>query len=252
MNHFKKMTGLALAVLFLLNTHAFAQREGGTGSHGGDPALINEGQIKNFILNNLRNEITQTVLYVNNHYSEDASYKEMMSSLIDRGLLEDIRLSPFNFQPTCIDYKNRQKAATAKMKDEQGPICWSLPFLSLRKPTASDMIGIGFHEFIHHFGYKDDDHSLAAKFKDSYARRKAGVTQAASVLNGPKLSRISVYCKCEATGDFTEDLVLYQTFSDGSEKTRNLGQFKKSGYTSLGLEESCTHAMKRNAKVCGN
>lgn len=145
---------------------AFAGDKG----HGGDPVLIDQAQIKLFLNKKAKSELKLIINWVLNTATttDDPTYKKLIVDLASQGLLRDIDLSLYEYKDECRDYKNELKGAVSLENDKKGAVCWSLNFLSSKKPTQSQLVALAFHEHIHHFGIADEDHSLAAQFQELY------------------------------------------------------------------------------------
>jgi hypothetical protein len=145
-----------LAISALAITHSVFAKEGGAGTHGGDVRAIQKAQlVRDF--KTLRDDASRFIDQVQLEDISDPEVRALLASLIDRGLKEDIRRSPYKIANQCRDrFGNSHDAATTigKLGAE---ICFDLEQMSRESITRSELIGLTIHEHAHHFGYGDND-----------------------------------------------------------------------------------------------
>ena len=91
--------------------------------------------------------------------------------MIKRGFGNDLNKTKFVIASSCKDRHGDEKSAVAKMNAPQSDICVSAakivnefgPYIQ-----DSDLMGLMMHEFSHHYGYEDADHSFAAAVAIEY------------------------------------------------------------------------------------
>jgi hypothetical protein len=101
----------------------------------------------------------------------------ILNDLVKKGLLEDVKKTPYQLKRECIDQYGISREATAAMNIRNQPICVSL-WKILENTTRAQMSGterlihmvtLLLHEHLHHFGYEDRDHLFYNQLKEIVA-----------------------------------------------------------------------------------
>ncbi len=95
----------------------------------------------------------------------------ILNDMIQKGFARDLEKTKFVLSDACLDHLGTERTAVAKMNAPGTDICVNParivdgfgPYIQ-----DSDLIGIMMHEFAHHYGYEDSDHSFAANFAMDY------------------------------------------------------------------------------------
>ena len=158
-------TMIFLIMILAASVHAQADRAG----NGGDPILMRQERIQTMV-NTLKGKL---IKYLGNFESSDISNEEVrqiFNDILERGLIEDIKLSHYEYSNDCRDNDNNIRGATAHLHDIHGPICFNISYLAENNITENELIGLAMHEHAHHFGYEDLDHSFGNYFMNDYER----------------------------------------------------------------------------------
>jgi hypothetical protein len=102
---------------------------------------------------------------------QNAEAQKILSDMIARGFGKDLSQTKFILAERCMDSKSVEKTASAKMDEPRSDICINPdrvvedfgPYIQ-----DSDLMGLMMHEFSHHYGYEDADHSFAAAIALEY------------------------------------------------------------------------------------
>ena len=90
-----------------------------------------------------------------------------------KGFTKNLYATKFELNSECLDKDGISKTATTSMDKMGSSICINVeklvddfgPYIQ-----DSDIIGLLMHEYSHHFGYEDKDHSFAAAVAESYQK----------------------------------------------------------------------------------
>jgi hypothetical protein len=144
----------------------------GEGAHGGgNPILIRKSQIIQEL--HKMPEYMRIIAKVTNYkVSLSSPAKEMFADLIKRDFLGDLA-SPYKIVDSklgtgeCL-VNGVRAPAVSKLGDVRGEICFDVDIILSLNTTLSELIGLAFHEYAHHFNYLDQDHFLAASIAEAY------------------------------------------------------------------------------------
>lgn len=153
-----------ILTLLLCSTSVFAD---GNGKEGGDPSLTNKADVYLFLDNEAKVQLAKTIesILTSEVAEYDKEFQSQVRSLKASGILEDITQSSYTFEKSCFDKNGELKGAVTAANEVNASVCWSIDFLVKNPIKASDLVGLAFHEHIHHFGFSDTDHTMASRFK---------------------------------------------------------------------------------------
>lgn len=159
-----------LMLTSLIAASAFAQDKGG---NGGDTLLLNKAEVYNYVTQQLKAKLQETLNYIVLKPKVvdvmDEGYLSQLKGFMDQGLLKNVQsyeLDPYH--SVCIDNQGAEKGMVFEPNDEKGKICVA-PEKILKSGfhSASDLVGLLYHEHLHGFGIEDKDH-LAGAFAKKY------------------------------------------------------------------------------------
>ena len=114
------------------------------------------------------------LLNVQTHWAESSKNQNIIKDMYSKGFSEHLESSVVHVKSECSvikDGKKEIKSATALMDKPQSPICFSPWVFSESvefKNAAEVFYGLMIHEFAHHYGHMDEDHSLASEITQTY------------------------------------------------------------------------------------
>ena len=151
-----------VAALLVLVSSAWAG-EGGvreTGN-GGDFPPLDAQMLKRYFKGKLRQQLMSYVYSM--HLLPSEPERELLLKF-NKGheLGKAIFHARYEFKSPCIDAYGKRRSAVAKRWDRGGSICVDLDRMAKRRPAWNEVLGLMMHEFAHHFGIEDKDHTLAA------------------------------------------------------------------------------------------
>lgn len=95
----------------------------------------------------------------------DAKNNSILQTMVQKGFSVDRMKTKFVVKAQCVDSAGVSKSAVAAMNKPGSDICINVkrivdefgPYI-----MDSDIIGLAMHEYAHHYGFLDEDHSFAA------------------------------------------------------------------------------------------
>ena len=103
--------------------------------------------------------------------TSDAKSNAILQDMRARGFAKNLFATEFELKEKCIDKDGLSKTATTSMNVMGSVICINAaklvddfgPYIQ-----DSDIVGLLMHEYSHHFGYEDKDHSFAAAIAETF------------------------------------------------------------------------------------
>ena len=137
----------------------------GTDRGGGDPTLLRQQALRTFIQNNLKTAVVDYFIHLDPNDVPDAALGELFKRMLNGGIFDDIRVSQYQVQDSCI-VDGGKKGASAENSPLGsvkigGVICFDPIFMAAENTSQAELVGIAVHEHARHFGYRDEDHKLA-------------------------------------------------------------------------------------------
>lgn len=210
-----------LTAAVVVSQPAFA----GKGRDGGEPLRIRMAALRDLIESpSVRNTLSTFMARVS-YVDWDMPVVSTVKRMVKAGLLEDIKNSPFEFKDECLDSDGKARPATAVRDDRNGPICFGLRELAIQNPTQTELYAIMLHEFAHHFGEQDEDHSLAIELEDLTHSDVERVASAPCGLSGSISDRVAD-CKAKHKVD---DIVMISPSQKPGERGIWIYQNPKTG-----------------------
>ncbi len=110
----------------------------------------------------------------------------ILHNMLDKGFASDIYKTEFEISKSCIDSRGKNKAAVATINAPRTSICIN-PDVIVKDfgpyIQDSDLVALIMHEFSHHYGHMDADHSFAAAVAQVYQEDSERENQEGSPLN---------------------------------------------------------------------
>lgn len=116
----------------------------------------------------------------------DKAADAILNDMRSRGFAKNLFETPFVMKDKCIDKEGVSKTATTSINKMGSEICINTeklvddfgPYIQ-----DSDIIALLMHEYSHHFGYEDMDHSFAAAIADAYQKDSENRNEEGDPLN---------------------------------------------------------------------
>ena len=144
----------------------------GQETHGGDPLQGRVIEIKEYIKDNLKKDLIDYILFLkmNPNSIRDDKMRDIFLKLISAGIEEDVGGSHYNIllEQACTDSDGKQVAGSSRLNEIGGDICFSAYRLSEQNASHAEMVALAFHEHSHHYGIKDEAHTLFKYVRDEY------------------------------------------------------------------------------------
>ena len=153
---------LALLVVSLTAIAGPALASSGQEGKGGDASLIRRAVIENFIQNDLKGTSIRYLKQLQTASISDPSLQKIFADLLGRGVIADIKNSPYKIEKSCTDSMGIKRSAVANDQELDGPVCFDSERLAQQGATQAELIGLAIHEAAHHFHYDDSDAKIAA------------------------------------------------------------------------------------------
>jgi hypothetical protein len=183
----KSLILFSLTSLVVTNNLFAGQMPQGGSDRGGGDAFVIRSKIFNAKKDNLVKQVNDlftgksnvdiksVMAWFNqaNFNLSDAKANAILKDMRDRGFGSDVYKTQFKLEKTCLDKNGISKTATTSMNEMNSEICINAEkFVNEFGPYIqdSDVVGLLMHEYSHHFGYEDADHSFASSIAESYQK----------------------------------------------------------------------------------
>lgn len=101
----------------------------------------------------------------------DIDAQKKLDDMLDKGFGKDLSQTKFVLSKKCLDKEGIEKSASTEMNVPRADICVNPERIAREFGPYiqdSDLMGLMMHEFAHHYGYSDIDHSFAASIASAY------------------------------------------------------------------------------------
>jgi hypothetical protein len=162
---------LCMSAAASASTKTKLSRDGHAGGNGGDPMSLRETIIRDYVGSELKSKLKDYIAHARipdliSGFDEHETRRVTRQKLID-----DVDRSIYVMRDSCKDKNGMEKGATALPLDGGGEVCFNPALLAREAATEAELVGLGFHEHMHHFGYVDADNRIYKVVFQDFAKK---------------------------------------------------------------------------------